>query len=326
MINDTRCPSCGMATRVGHATAVSLRARAAFDLDARRKFVWRSRLLGLLGLVGGALLAVCGAGMFFDARDKNKAPVVQKVTAEDLLKIDRPEKLPGWISYRPDNVMGTGYEYVKLQSRQVQSKFILAQVGDSWMLTKIDGHFTGVTYEGHLTEPDTLALGKIRTAYPNEAGRILPFMLDAEYDVACTQRQATFLGGALAVFGALIFFSGVGGLVVQPPPYLGPPSDNPFSARTVGSDIAPEPAAPPGPRPRSLGMKIVWSSVWVVVFFFAAAIIISQVAVIGAPADPEVRDKLIQQASQSWGGWVFLGSIALPILLSWRGWLPGTRR
>jgi hypothetical protein len=326
MINDTRCPSCGMATPVGHATAVSLRARAAFDLDARRKYVRRNRLMGLLGLAGGALLAVCGAAMFFDARDKDKTPTARNVTAEDLLKIDRPEKMPDWISYRPERVLGTGLEYVKIRSRQVQSRFILCQVGQFWLLAKIDGHYTGARYEGHLTAPDTLALEKIRSAYPNEAGSILPYMLDAEYDIARTQHQSGMLGGALAVFGALMFFSGVGGLVVQPPPYLGPPSEGPFRAVQPKSDFAPDPAAPPTPRRRSRGVRVVFTLMWVVVCFFVAAIIISQVAVIGAPDDQAARDKLIQDASRSWGGWVFLGSIAVPAVLGYLGRLPGTRR
>jgi hypothetical protein len=328
-----------MATHLGQAAAVSLEARAAIDPGARHRFFVTKWVRSVFLSVAGALATAACVAMYLDTRADHT--VARNVTAADLLRIDKPESLPDWISYNPPKAIDTGVAYVKMRSRKTVSKFLLLQVGDRWLVTEVPEHFKEVRVEGKLGPFDEVALKKVVTAYPNEAGRFLPFQLEAKLDIAGTQRRSYGYAGAVGVFGLLMFFTGVRGFFAKPPPYLGAVSEQPVrdtprkpSYQFVGQAL-PEPTYQPAepahqserpPRQRSLVVRAFFGFVWAGVFFVVAATIASLLATMGAGDDPEVRKQLAQEAGQKHGPLLVLGSIVLATGLGWLGWLPGTRR
>lgn len=330
MATDTRCPACGMASPLGQAAATSLEARAANDPEARRKFIFKNWAIAVVVFLGGLPVTAIGALMFFDARTNH--PKARDVDAADLIRIDRPESMPDWISYNSDRCIDTGAQYVKLRSRQTTSKFLLLKVQDRWLLAKVDPRFNGWRVEGKLTGLDSVVLPKVREAYPHEASRVLPYMFDGEYDIAATQRQNSILGGAVAVFGMLMLGHGLGRFIAKPPAYLGDatqgldshtqlaPAFHPsFQPEEVGQLEHP-------PRPRHWIVRTIFTLVWAVVFFVVAALIASQLAILGAPDDQEIRKQLNEASGRRLGPWFLLASITLVPLLGYLGKLPGTRR
>src|SRR5262249_20803709 len=150
------------------------------------------------------------------------------------------------ISYTPDKIVTTRVEYVKMTSRQTTSKFLLLRVKDRWLLAKVAAHFDGSRIEGKLGGLDTVALPKVEAAFPTQAKHLLPYQLDGEYDTVDTQRQSSILGGAVAVFGVLLFLGGVGSLVVKPPPFAGAATEGPVGHAPFQPAFQPE--QPPQPR------------------------------------------------------------------------------
>lgn len=324
MDTDTRCPMCGMTTQFGQAAATSLVARAAIDPRARRQFFIKKWIYGLLLVPGGVLVTLIGVAMYLEAQTKR--PVPQEMTAADLLKIDRPEKVTDWITYLPPKSVDTGVQYVKLRSQQATSKFYLLQVQDRWLMAKVDASFNGVRIEGKLEGLDTVALPKIQSSLPHESKRLLPYQIDAEYDIAGTQRQNSILGGAVGVFGVLMCISGIGYLIAKPPPFVGPAQAS--SAVRAQPQLISLPEA--APEPRSGAMRVFFGIVWAIVLFmaifFAGAIVAAALATQGAGDDPELRKQLMDESGKRVGPWLMMGSFFLAILLASLGRLPGTRR
>jgi hypothetical protein len=159
-------------------------------------------------VTGGLAMAVCVA-RYLEARSDN--PSVHNVSAADLLQIDKPESLPGWISYSPPLSFDTGVEYAKITRRQLTSKFLLLPVGNHWLLTEVAGHFTGLRFEGKLGSFDNNALRQVVTADPVVAERLLPYQLDARIDIAGTQHQSFAYAGAAGIVGLLMCVIGVRG-------------------------------------------------------------------------------------------------------------------
>jgi hypothetical protein len=79
-------------------------------------------------------------------------------------------------------------------------------------------------------------------------------------------------------------------------------------------------------RQRSVLVRVIFGTVWAVVFFIAAALVSSTVASSSAGDDPELRKRLTEEAGQRFGMVFFLGSIVLAVVLGKLGMLPGTRR
>ncbi len=179
------------------------------------------------------------------------------------------------------------------------------------------------------------------------ATRALPFMLDAEYDIARTRHRSFGFAFVLAVFGLLAFCTAVNRGLAKPPPFVGAPPQGPvadvpspressFSPARVGlateglighapprSTFASQPEPPKG---RRWFVRTFFGLVWAVVFFVGAVVIASLWATTGAGDDPEVRKQLAEEAGRHQGPLLFLGSIFLATLLGVLGWLPGTRR
>lgn len=336
MDTDTRCPMCGMATPFGQAAASSLYVKAAIDPNARRKFQLMKWIWAPIMILGGALVAAVGFVMFQETRTSRPAP--RELSAADLLKIDSllpcdmasPAAETDWVSYLPTKTLDTGVKYVKVRSQQETSRYLLLQVQDRWLLAKVAPQFNGVRVEGKLSQLDTVALPKVEAANPHEAKRLLPYQLDGEYDIAATERQKAMMGGAIGVFGVLLFFSGLGYLFKQPPPFVGPQVTLPATGARPMVTTASMPSAAevlPAQGSGALGclLATIFSVIWAVIFFVAGALICSKIAARGID-DPEMQQKLREEAGEKFGLWVFFGSIALAILLGALGVLPGTRR
>jgi hypothetical protein len=214
MDSDLRCPACGARTPLAKAAASSLEVRAVIDPTARGKLSALKTFRGIIMLLLGLALGIGAAAVFFNTPgDRTRASAV---TAADLLRVDKPEALPEWISYSPNQVIDTGVQYVKLQSRAVTSKFVLLAVDNRWLLAKVNTRFEGGRVEGKLGEIDGAALSKIRSGFVFQAANLLPFQLDAERDLATSQRSSYILAAAGAVCCLLLCFSGVRNLLVRP--------------------------------------------------------------------------------------------------------------
>lgn len=85
--------------------------------------------------------------------------------------------------------------------------------------------------------------------------------------------------------------------------------------------------------PRPLWLRSVFAVLWFVPLYFVSNILIGAVigAIAGATTTSYDQGFAAGQAAsqaffQQWGLLVLALQIALTVLLSWRGWLPGTRR
>jgi hypothetical protein len=340
MDTDTRCVACGMATQAD----VSAQDRAAYDPNARRKLLTTKWLGGPLAVLVGVILAIVGGNMLYEAQFNRPKP--REVAAADLLKVKRHQDLQDWITYDPSETLQTNVQYVRMRSQQATSKFLLLQVKDRWLLAKVAAHHSSWKIEGQLTEVDTLALNQVKGAFPEQSRRLLPYMIDGEYDIAGTSRQNTIMGGFLGGFGILCLISGVGLLLLRVPPLVGtvdesssfpqsqfpaPPSipgwtyasQTSAGAYQLQTQLPPQPANTP--KPRSRVVRVIFSVVWAVVFFAIGAIIASTIATAGAGNDAE-RTQLAEESGKKLGPWLLLGSIFLASTLGWLGRLPGTRR
>jgi hypothetical protein len=316
MENDIYCPSCGTATPLITAAGSP---GATTDPNVRRKFIVRKWCLFLLALFVGGLVILFGAGMSLDAQSNRPTP--RQVTAGELAHLNNLESMPGWITYLPGAAVDTGVEYVKVRSRQARSKFVLLEVEDHWLLAKIDPRFKGTRYEGQLTSLDTVALPKVREAFPGQAAKLLPFQLDAEYDIAGTQRRTTMYGIGIAAFGALVIFTGIGKLQAKPPRIVAP------APTAIGSGAASQLALQDAPRAtRGWFLRVIFMVIWAVVFFFTTAIALSIWSTLQGGDDPAARQQLAEQAGKTVGPWSIPGSIVLAVFLGVLGKLPGTRR
>lgn len=347
MASDTRCPVCGMATPLGRAAATSLEARAAVNPVSRRQFIVKKWVQCVFASLLGVLLLGGGALVYLDTRSSH--PVARNVTAAELARLDKPEELPDWVTFVPSRTIDTGVKYVKVQSRQEMSKFLLLQVENHWLFTKVDARFNGTRFEGRLCPLDRVALAKALAADHDKAKGVLPFMLDAEYDIAGTRRRSFFYAGALAAFGVLAFCTGVRRGFTKPPPFLGaapqgpvadvpPQRETSFSPAKVGlateglvGPSRPRPApfdSPPEqpPRGRRWFVRTFFGMVWAVVFFIGGVVVASLWATAGAGDDPELRKQLAEEAGRQQGPLLLLGSLVLATVLGVLGWLPGTRR
>jgi len=92
--------------------------------------------------------------------------------------------------------------------------------------------------------------------------------------------------------------------------------------------VQPAPAQPAetahagGPR---LIARAFFSMLWAAVFFVGGAFVMGGVATAGI-TDPQLRSQASRHAGQTWGVWLFFGSMVLAIVLVSLGLLPGTRR
>lgn len=99
-------------------------------------------------------------------------------------------------------------------------------------------------------------------------------------------------------------------------------------ARACG--VAAHPAlAQPAEKAHAGGPRFIarafFSMLWAAVVFIGGALVMGGVATAGI-TDPDLRDQASRHAGQTWGVWLFFGSIGLAILGGSVGILPGTRR
>ncbi len=200
---------------------------------------------------------------------------------------------------------------------------MLLEIGDRWLLAQVDPRYSGGRIEGQLEEADRLVHPRVEATFRNHGKTLLPYQLQAEYSVSATTRQNSILGGILGGFGILIFISGIGLLMMKPPPPM--PGDG---ATTTPARPPIQVQVPPtGPaQTRSPIVRVISGVVWVVVFFFVGALVASALATQGAGEDEQLRAQLIEESSRTVGPWVLLGSILVASVLGALGILPGTRR
>jgi hypothetical protein len=95
---------------------------------------------------------------------------------------------------------------------------------------------------------------------------------------------------------------------------------------TYGVAMHSAPALPP--QTASGGFRFIarafFSLLWAAGFFLGGAFAMGAVVTTGV-ADPQLRNQASRHAGETWGVWLFLGSIGLAILLGGLGVLPGTR-
>lgn len=326
--DDAKCVSCGAAVAPDPVAGTRIQM-APLDAKTRRAFVIKKSAKGIVALLAGLVIIVIGGGMFFDARDNR--PVPRVLNTAEMIQAAGPEALPGWVVYTsPDMPIDTGVQYAKLRSGQATSKFCLVPVGDQWLLVKVDARFSGRKLEGQLTTVDRVAFPKVLAKFPNQAKRLLPYELDAEYDIAGTARQNSILGGFVAGFGVLCLVTGFTKLRSQPPAFVPVPKarailpavTSPITTSGIFATALPKPLPPP----RSLFIRCVFGMIWAVVIFLVAALITSLIATAGAGNDEQLRKQLNEAAAKKFTVWLLLGSVALAGSLTKLGWLPGTRK
>src|SRR5262249_25155872 len=160
----------------------------------RRKLSALKTFRGVIMLVLGLGLGVGAVAVFLNTPPSQAR--ASTVTADDILRVDTPQGLPEWISYSPGQVVDTGVEHVKLRSRTVTAKFVLLEVKDRWLVAKVNTRFGGGPVEGKLGEIDGAALAKMQSGFAFKTARLLPFQLDAEMDLATSQRSSYIMAGA----------------------------------------------------------------------------------------------------------------------------------
>jgi hypothetical protein len=249
------------------------------------------------------------------------------MTADELLKIERPEDLKGYISYVPPKQITTGIDYVKMRSGAISSRFVLLQVRDRWLLAKVSPSAQGARIEGKLEDTDHLATGKLRTMAPNEFARLLPYQLDAEYSLAIVKRQNLIFGGGEAGIGLLLLIIGIGALAMPVPGTkaerrpLTTPGGVALGAQTpiwVGPDPAPEGGG--------CLLPAIATMMWAAGFLVLVGIGVTAYVVATTGGDPNESKAAAEELGQSVGPWLLLGAIGLALLLGLLGKLPGTRR
>jgi len=93
-----------------------------------------------------------------------------------------------------------------------------------------------------------------------------------------------------------------------------------------GALPSPFPDAEPPARGRSWFVRALFGVVWAVGLFFVAGFIASMLATQGVGEDPALRKQAAEHAGATVGPWLFLGSIAVAVVGSGLGLLPGTGR
>jgi len=215
--NDTRCISCGAATQVKRAIdAGVLITRAQY----RKKKRWQAIAAVLFGLV----LLGAGAAVYPNSNKLGAQSGPKTVTEEDLAKIQNPADLPNpWVEYIPDRVYDTGIKIVRNQlglKQETKTRFLLAPVGDRWLLAEVGKDFSGLRLEGQLRGGNTPMYqdltAKVRRQFPEKAARLLPYQLDCETSFAKDTRSHSMVGMGLVAFGLLAVVCGVVGYFVRP--------------------------------------------------------------------------------------------------------------
>jgi hypothetical protein len=215
--NDTRCISCGAVTQVQRA----VNAGVLITPEQYRK---KKRRQAIAAVLLGLVLLGAGAAVYPNQNKEGTAAGPKSVTAADLAKLQNPGDLPNpWVEYIPDRVFDTGIKIVRNKlgrKQETKTRFLLAPVGDRWLLTEVSADFTGLRLEGQLRGGDTPMYKnlteKVRRQFPDKAARLLPYQLDCETSFAKDTRTHTMVGMGLALFGLLAVVLGVAGFFVRP--------------------------------------------------------------------------------------------------------------
>lgn len=327
MAGDKRCPMCGMHTDPNEGS--SLEARAEYDPAARRQLVMMRLGFGFIGTPLGLILLILGGQGLYQTYAEPPKP--RDLTAAELLKIEKPADMPGWIAYLPPKEAATGVGYRKLRSGTVTSEFILLQVGNRWMLAQVRPDAVGFRVVGKLVEPDHLAVGMLP---PNEGSRLLPVMIDAETPPNIAQRQDYITSGISVGAGALLIFLGGSFLMTKVPMPKGQQRE---SAGIPRSALGSVPLASAGQAPTWIGpelqpassgggclKRILFSGLWGFALFLGAMAIAGIYAGVSTGGDPEKSKELAEQAGQLAGPWIMLGCLGV-FFVGLLGKLPGTR-
>lgn len=336
MSNDRNCPRCGTAAPIPRGTS-PLEARAAFDPEARRLLSFQQTNRSLLLLLASLALGVGSAWAFYDSRSlpKHATPV----TEADLLRINKPEALPDWISYHSNRRLDTGVETINSRSRTTTSKFFLLPVKNHWLLTQVPPDHHSSTFEGNLVPLDESAFSKVQANLPGLVRHILPYQLNARRELQSYAAHRNFLVYLCAALGVMAFLGGAYGLFAGrssgqrtlPPRPL--PSTSPLpeiggfaSLEPLSTPAAVAPPTDATPRRRSRLLRAFVTVVWMIVFFVGSVVVITVVATLRAGGDQQLANQMAADTGKKYGTWMFFGSIALTSTLGLLGWLPGTRR
>jgi hypothetical protein len=212
---DTRCLSCGATTPVRSAIRSGVLLTPEQSLKRRRRRAFAAVVFGLMLLGAGAAV--------FPNPNKEDAPAgPKKVTANDLAKIQNPSSLSNpWVVYVPERVSETGLKVVRNRldgKQETRARYVLAPVGDRWLLAEVEGDFTGVRLEGQLqvwqSPMSKEVLQKVGREFPDK--RLLPYQLSGETGFAKGVRMNSTVGLGLAGFGLLVFVCGLAGFFVRP--------------------------------------------------------------------------------------------------------------
>src|SRR5207248_8139274 len=134
--------------------------------------------------------------------------------ADELLNVKDVGSLPDpWIVYDASKIIETRLHVVTGVGKTPTSRFLLLQVGDSWLITEVATGFQGARFEGRLEEwNDELhkdLMSRVRRTFAVQAKNLLPFQLNAEYkkDVSPPASDATV--GIMGIGGLLLCLFGV---------------------------------------------------------------------------------------------------------------------
>jgi hypothetical protein len=182
----------------------------------------RRRRRAIAAVLFGMMLLGAGAAVFPSPNKEEDAPAGPKtVTANDLAKLQNPTSLSNpWIVYVPERVSETGLRVVRNRpggKKDTKFRFVLAPVGDRWLLAEVEGDFTGVRLEGQLqvwqSPMSKEVMQKVGREFPEK--RLMPYQLSCETPFAKGARTNTMVGLGLAGFGLLAVLCGVAGLFAR---------------------------------------------------------------------------------------------------------------
>jgi hypothetical protein len=119
-----------------------------------------------------------------------------------------------------------------------------------------------------------------------------------------------------------------GGQTLRTQQLFSGPAPVAYGVAVQPAPVQPPPARPPGTQGHGVLrfiLRAFFCLVWAAVCFVGGTFVMAALAVHGI-TDPEQQAAASRHAGETWGVWLFFGSIGLAVLLSCLGVLPGTRR
>jgi hypothetical protein len=195
---DSRCISCGMPTGIRPGSSGKPGSGKGGAIAA---------------ILFGALLAFGAIARIVNGPGEPPTPP-RNVKADELLKIENVKALPDpWIVYDASKIIETRLHVVQGVASTPTSRFVLLQVGDSWLIAEVPSGHQSARFEGRLEEWDTELhrdlISRVRRTFRTQAGNLLPFQLNAEHTKNVSGPASDTTVGIMGIGGLLLCLFGV---------------------------------------------------------------------------------------------------------------------